>query len=420
MIGREALAVLAVRDYRLYWTGNVISKLGTEMQFVAVAWQIYALTGQPLSLGIVGLLRAGPALVMPILGGAVADSVDRRKLLIATQLAQVTLSVTIAWATLTDHVSLAGLYAFVLIAATLSGFEGPARGTVTPALVPRELIGPAVALNLLFWSAAGIVGPALGGLALGAFGVGWVYAIDAVSFFAILLGLLAIRTPLLVPELPPEERGLAGHGRRLRQGFGFVRAQPVLLGLMALDCAAMVLGAAWLLFPVFAKDVYHVGPEGLGLLAAAPAAGAVIGAALMTLVGYPRRPGVVVLWSIAAYGLCVAGFGLAPSFWLGWAFLAGTGVADTISMTLRQSIRLFVTPDELRGRVGGINYVFAVAGTQLGEFESGVAAQLFGAQRAVAAGGLLCMLLVALSGWRFPAIAAFRHEEGEGAEPQRA
>lgn len=418
MLGRDALAVLAVRDYRLYWSGNVVSKVGTEMQHVALAWQIYALTGQPLSLGLVGLLRAGPALILPIVGGAAGDAMSRRALLLGLAALQVALSASLA---LLTHFALATvtiLYAFVFLTACVSSLEGPVRGTVTPTLVPRELLTPAVALNNLLWSTASIVGPAVGGLALGAFGATWVYAFDAASYGCMVAGLLAIRTPLLTPDLDASERGPAGQLRRIQEGFDFVRTQPVLLGLMALDFAAVLLGASHVLLPVFARDIFAVGPEGLGLLAAAPAAGAVVGAALMALLPYPRRAGVWVLWAIAAYGACVAGFGAAPTFWLAWACLAGTGIADTISMTLRQSIRLLVTPDPMRARVGGINYVFAVSGTQLGEFEAGVAAQWFGTRAATAAGGLACVALVALCAWRFPAIKRFEtdRDEPEGAK----
>ncbi len=416
MLGRDALAVLAVRDYRLYWTGNVVSKVGTEMQHVALAWQIYALTGQPLSLGLVGLLRAGPALVLPIVGGAAGDAMSRRTLLVGSQAAQVLLSGALAGLTFAGLTNVWILYAFVFLTACVSSLEGPVRGTITPALVPRELLTPAVALNNLLWSVASIVGPALGGLALGAFGAAWVYAFDAASFLVVMGGVIALRTPLLTPEVAAEERGPRGQLRRILLGFDFVRTQPVLLGLMALDFAAVLLGASHVLLPVFAKDVFLVGPEGLGLLAAAPAAGAVMGAALMALLPYPRRPGVWVLAAIAAYGASVAGFGLAPTFWLAWACLAGTGLADTISMTLRQTIRLLVTPDPMRARVGGINYVFAVSGTQLGEFEAGVAAQWFGVRAATAAGGLACVALVALCAWRFPAIRRFASER----EPAQA
>lgn len=410
MLGRDALAVLAVRDYRLYWMGNVVSKVGTEMQHVALAWQIYALTGQPLSLGLVGLLRAGPALVLPIVGGALGDAIDRRTLLVGLQLVQVLLSGALAFLTWAGMAPVAVLYGFVFLTACVSSLEGPVRGTITPALVPRELLTPAVALNNLLWNTAAIVGPAIGGLALAALGAAAVFAIDAATFLVTMGGILALHARLLTPDVPEDERGPRGQLRRIRHGFDFVVGQPVLLGLMALDFAAVLLGASHVLLPAFAKDVFAMGPEGLGLLAAAPAAGAVIGAALMALVPFPTRPGRWVLVAIAGYGLCVAGFGLAPTFWLAWACLAGTGVADTISMTLRQTIRLLITPDPMRGRVGGINYVFAVSGTQLGEFEAGVAAQAFGVRAATAAGGLACLGLVAFCAWRFPAIARFVNE----------
>lgn len=403
----EAFHSLRVRDFRLYWIGNTLSKLGSEMQTLALAWQVYLLTGEPLSLGLIGLVRAGPVILFSIFGGALADAMNRRHLLLITQTILLALSALLALLTASNFATVGILYLITFLAASADSADGPAQAAIIPSLVPRHLMTNAITLNNLSWSMAGIIGPAIGGVLIGVVGVGAVFALNAFSFLAVIVALLLVRTPLVVPPLPPDERGIKGSLRRIRQGFAFVRRYSILLNLMLLDFFAVLFGASLTLLPVFAKDILKVGPEGLGVLAAAPAVGAVLGAAGLTLLHRPRWPGRVVLGAIAIYGLCCVGFGLSNSFWLSWLFLAGTGIADTVSMTMRQSIRQLITPEEYRGRIGGINFTFAVSGTQLGEFEAGVAAQLIGVQVAVALGGLACVGMVSLVAFRNPTIRNF-------------
>ncbi len=406
----EAFQSLRERDFRLYWCGNTISRLGSEIQLVALAWQVYLLTNQPLSLGIIGLVRAGPVIVFSILGGALADAMDRRRLLLITQTVLMVLSITLALLVISGAVQVWMLYVITFVAAITTSIDGPAHSAVVPSLVPRNLMTNAITVNNLSWSVAGIAGPALGGLIIGGIGVGAAFALDAVSFLAVIGVLLALKTPLLGAEIVSADRGVKGNLRRIRDGFRFLRHHHIILTLMLLDFFAMLFGASLTLLPVFARDILKVGPEGYGLLGAAPAAGAVIGAAVLTLVRRPHWPGRVVMISIGLYALCVVGFGLSTVFWLSWLFLAGTGAADTVSMTMRQSIRQLLTPEEMRGRIGGVNYLFAVSGTQLGEFEAGVAAQIMGASPAVALGGLACVGLVGLVAFFNSAMRNFTEE----------
>lgn len=390
----QGLAALKVRDYRLYWCGNTLSRLGTEMQTVALAWQIYLLTGEPLSLGLIGLVKGIPAIIFSVVGGTLADMVDRKRLLILLQVVLMLASAVLALLTFSGLATPWILYLIVFLAGIASSMDGPTQAALVPGLVPRELLTSAITVNNLAWSVAGIIGPALGGLVIGWVGAGGAFAFDAVSFLAVIVVMLLIRTELPRIELSPEERSLRGSLERVRQGFQFVMHHQVIGGLMLLDFFAVLFGASLTLLPVFAKDILKVGPEGLGLLASAPAAGAVVGAIALTLTRRPARPGRVVLVSIAVYGLCCFFFGISQIFWLSWLMLAGTGISDTISMTMRQSIRQTLAPEAMRGRVSGISFLFAVSGTDLGEFEAGLAAQIIGTQPAVAIGGLACVGLV--------------------------
>jgi MFS family permease len=275
----------------------------------------------------------------------------------------------------------------------------------------------AITLNNLAYSVAGILGPALGGLIIGWFGASAAFGFDAVSFLAVIIALTLVKTPLLPGEIPPEQRGIRGNLQRIGEGFQFLGRTRLILALSLLDFFATLFGAAMTLLPVFAKDILHVGAEGLGVLAAAPAIGAIIGASGLTLFRRPKFPGRVVLAAITVYALCVFGFGISTFFWLSWLALAGTGFADTISMTMRQSIRQLLTPEEFRGRISGVNYLFAVSGTQLGEFESGVLAQVIGTQPAVAIGGLACLVTVGLISWRNKGIRYFEESHAVDAEP---
>lgn len=408
---------MRVRDYRLYWTGNTLSKLGTEMQQLALAWQIYLLTGQPLSLGIIGIVRAGPVILFSIFGGALADIMSRRKLLLITQSTLLALSTIMAVTTATGIATVGLLYVLVFLSSTASSADGPAHSAVIPSLVPRHIMTNAITLNNLSWSVAGIIGPALGGLIIAGFGAGVAFALDAVSFLGVIIALLLVKAPLLPGEVPADQRGIRGNLQRIWEGFAFLGRTRMVLTLALLDFFAMLFGASLTLLPVFAKDILKVGAEGLGVLAAAPAVGAVLGAAGLTLFKRPRFPGRIVLAAIALYSVCVIVFGLSTIFWLSWLMLAGTGLADTISMTMRQSIRQLLTPEEFRGRIAGVNYLFAVSGTQLGEFEAGVLAQVIGTQPAVALGGLACLGMVSLINWRSQGIRHFVESHAVDYEP---
>lgn len=411
LFNSAAFQSLKVRDFRLYWLGNTLSQFGTQMQAVALAWQIYLLTHQPLSLGLIGLVQAGPALLFSIFGGVLADSMSRRRLLLITQTVLLILSAALALITFGGSREVFFFYLLIFLSAIAVSADGPTQSAVVPSLVPRPLMANAITLNNLAGSIAGVMGPALGGLVIGWFGVGTVFALDAVSFLAMIAALLLIRTPLYTPTIVQGEvRTIAGSVNRIVEGFRFLRHNLIILNFMLLDFFAVLFGAALTLLPIFAQDILKVGPAGLGVLAAAPAIGSLLGAVGLTVFHRPRKPGLVVLISIAVYGFAAAIFGLSHLFWLSWLMLAITGIADTISMTLRQSVRQLLTPEELRGRIAGVHILFASSGTQLGEFESGVIAQLIGAQPAVALGGFLCLAMVTGVTIFYPKIRRFRED----------
>lgn len=400
----RATAALRHRDFRLLWAGEFVSTLGTQMQTVAIGWQLYQLTGSPLQLGVLGLIRAIPVVAFSLVGGTLADSRDRRRLLLVTQVLIAAFSALLALATALDAASVGLIYLVTLLTTIVSCFDDPARQALIPQLVPHQRIAQATTLNILTHNIAAVVGPAAGGLAVAHLGIAATYALDAASFLAVILALLAMHAR---PEVPV----LAGGGiDRVLEGLRFVRRSPVILPLMLLDFLATFFGASLVLLPIFAEEILRVGADGLGLLYAAPAAGAVGGGLVLAALPAARRPGRLVLLAVALYGLAVAIFGASDSFIIALAALAGAGAADTLSMTMRHTIRQLATPDGLRGRVAAVHSVFAGGGPELGNFEAGVTARLFGVQEAVVLGGIASIAIAGIVALFSPGIRTYSTE----------
>lgn len=384
---RRERAVVALRhhDFRLLWAGEFVSTMGTYMQTVAIAWQLYLLTGSALQLGALGLFRAIPTIAFALVGGAFADSRDRRRVLLVTQALMGGFSAVLAIATATGNASVALIYVITLLTATASCFDDPARAALIPNLVPRRHLAQALTINILARNIAAVVGPAAGGVAIATIGLSATYWLDAASFAAVIGALLAMR-------LRPKTPVVVGSGiQTVIEGLRFVRHNPVILALMALDFLATLFASSLLLMPIFADEILGVGEAGLGLLYSASAAGAVAGGLVLSALPVAHRPGRMVLGAVAIYGAAIATFGLAPSFLVALAALAASGVADTVSMTFRHTIRQLATPDALRGRVAAVASVFSGGGPELGNFQAGVTARLIGIQPAVVLGGLLCI-----------------------------
>jgi MFS family permease len=381
---------LGSADFRNLWIGQILSAAGSQMQFWALNWQIYEITRSPIALGLVGLVRVGPILAFSLLGGMIADARDRRRLLIATQSTLTLVALALAAMTASGRASVAGIYLLTALGAAAIAFDNPARQALIPSLVPREHLPNAFALNSTGFQVATIAGPMLAGLIIARVGTAAAYLLNAVSFLAVIVALLRLR--YRPTEAAPGQVGLDA----LREGLRFVWGTPILVSTMTLDFFATFFSSASALLPIFARDILRVGPQGYGILAAAPAAGSLLAGATMSLLPPIARQGRMLLGSVMAYGVATIGFGISPSFTLSALFLAATGASDTVSTVLRQTIRQTITPDHLRGRMVSVNMIFFMGGPQLGEMEAGLVAHWFSAPISVVTGGIGCLMATAV------------------------
>ncbi|HSN91620.1 MAG TPA: MFS transporter [Anaeromyxobacteraceae bacterium] len=396
---------LRSRDFRNLLFGQLVSTTGTQMQHVAIVWQLYLFTRSPLALGLLGFFRIAPVIAFALGGGVLADAFDRRRLMLVTQSVLAAVSATLALAT---HLGLASptlLYALVAVAATAIAFDNPARQALIPLLVPAEHLSRALSMGFTGWQVANIGGPALAGLLLAWGGVVPIYAIDALSFLAVIAALLTMRH-----RAPPRETPLSIGLGAVREGFAFLRRTPVIRTTMLLDFFATFFGGSMLLMPIFADQLLGVGPRGLGVLYAAQPVGAALAALFLASRPLPRRQGKAILWAVTAYGASIAVFGISRSFVLSLVALAASGVSDTVSTVIRQTLRQILTPDALRGRLSSINMIFFMGGPQLGEVEAGLVARAFGPRISVGSGGILCVVAAAVTALVAPSLR--RYERG--------
>jgi MFS family permease len=396
-----ALAPFRSRDFTLLWFGSFVSQAGSQMHVVAVSWQVYELTKDPLSLGGIGVARIIPLVLLALGSGVLADAVDRRKLMLFSQIAMMLCSAALAVASSLGIVTIWWIYIITALSSAASTLGMPARQAIVPSLVPREHLPSALSLNIISWQAATIMGPTIGGFVIAWLGVALTYWIDAFSFVAVIIALLLMRVGALVGERRPVNLKAA------LEGFAFVRSNTLIWSTMLLDFLATFFSSATVLLPLFATDVLRVGPQGVGLLYAAPSVGAVLASAILSVWGTLRRQGPILLVSVALYGLCTAIFGFSTNFWLSILMLMGVGASDTVSMVVRQTIRQLTTPDEMRGRMTAVGMLFFAGGPQLGEIEAGVAARLMGGPLSVAAGGLVCVIMVGIMSILTPRLRAY-------------
>lgn len=395
---------LSYSDYRLLWSGQLVSTAGSQMRIVAVAWQVYVLSGSPLELGILGLLQAIPTMVFSLASGVIADAFDRRKLLLFTQISLALCSIALAALTIFNVISVPLIDLIAFVSAAVAAFDFPTRQALIAKIVPGEQLTNAYSLNSLTFSLATVIGPTLGGFTIAWVGVAGAYVCDVVSFLCVIVAIIMMQ----VDGRPGESRARPGL-QSLVDGFGFLRRHPVLLAVMMLDFCAMLFGATRGLLPVYARSIYNVGPQGLGILQASAPVGAVLATFFSGPIARLRRQGLGVVLSIAAYGGFVVLFGLSSwSFALGLFFLAASGAADTVSTVLRSTIVQLGTPDDFRGRVSSVYAIFAIGGPMLGQFESGTVANFATAPIAMVGGGLLVILCAGLSSVLVPSIRRFR------------
>ncbi len=388
------------------WFARLFATTGNQMLMVAVGWQMYELTGSAWDLGLVGLYQFVPALLFTLLAGHVADRVHRGRIIAACLVAQAAVALMLVAATQgwahpgasSSWVSRELLLGVSVVLGVARAFQMPAQQALTPMLVPPGMLPRAMAFSSAGMQAAVIGGPALGGVIFVA-GATAVYAACA-ALFATGCVLIAV---LRYDHVPPPREPVSL--RSLLAGAEFVWQRKALLGAVSLDLFAVLLGGAVALLPMFAKDILHVGPWGLGLLRAAPAAGALLTSAVLTRWPLVRRVGHAMLAAVALYGVCMVVFGLSTSFALSLAVLAISGGADMVSVVVRQTLMQIETPNAMRGRVSAVNSVFIGTSNQLGEFESGATAALLGPVGSVVAGGIGTLLVAALWLKWFPALA---------------
>lgn len=381
------------RDFRLLWSGQLISMFGRQITTVAIPYQVYLVTHSALAVGTLGLVQLLPYILMSLVGGTVVDRFDRRRVLLLTQLGLAAASTLLVLMALQTRASLLPLYLVAGLASGISAIDLPARAATVPNLVPRAKLPAALSLNFALFQATLIAGPAAGGLVIGRFGLAAGYAIDVATFGASILAAF-----LLTPQ-PPRERHEENPLVAIGRGLSFVVRSRALLGAFLADLDAMIFGMPRALFPVLALGAYHAGPRGLGLLYAAPGVGAVIGTGLSGFVGRLRHQGQAVLLAVATWGACIGLFGFTSfSIVLGLALLALAGAADAISAICRQVILQTVAPDRFRGRVSATNSMVVVGGPYLGDFRAGAFANLAGAPMALVTGGVLCIVVAGLLG----------------------
>jgi MFS family permease len=367
------------------------------MQSVAINWHVYLLTKSAFALGLVGLFRGAPIIICSLIGGVVADAINRKRLMMVTQSVMLTTAGLLAIATKLGLKSVWPIYILSAFAAAATAFDLPARQALMPSLVPAADFPNAISLWLVVFNIATIGGPALAGILLAESGPAVVYGFNAASFLAVIVALILIRASGS-PELQGARREALSF-TALKEGLQFVWRTPIIVQTMTLDFAATFFASATLLLPIFAKERLHVDARGYGILAAAPAIGSVITALIMARIGSFRREGRLVVISVGIFGLATAGFGMSTAFWVSLLMLAITGAADTVSTVLRQTIRQLVTPNHIRGRMTAINMMFFMGGPQLGELEAGTLASLVGAPISVVIGGvgsLVCACLAAV------------------------
>ena len=416
---RSPYRALQHRDFRRLWLAQLVSITGSQMQVVAINWHVYLLTRSPLALGFVGLTRVLPIIVFSLWGGILADRYDRRRVMFVTQTAMTLVATGLAALTFSGGETLWLIYALNALSAAAVAFDAPSRQALVPRLVPASDLQGAITLNLTSFHVAMIGGPAVAGLLIagrgmgilsaapgqapggalsGTEGLGWIYALNALSFLAVLFALGTMKTS---GKVEPGEHTDQHPLLALKTGLRFVFTTPLIVWTMTLDFFATFFSGAMSLLPIFADQILRVGPRGYGLLVAAPGLGALAGSLFTSIRPLPARQGRVFLWAVGAYGLATVVFGFSRSYTLTLVALAGTGLADLVSTVVRQTLRQLATPDELRGRMTSVNMIFFMGGPQLGELEAGFVAWLFasvavGATVSVVSGGAATIAVAAL------------------------
>ncbi len=402
----DPYAPLRIPNFRWFVGSIMAMAMGAQIQGVVVAWQMYAVTHDPLALGMVGLAEAAPFIGFALYAGHVADIRDRRRvaltalavllaaagaLAVASRmlLGQGRPSVGIRWT----------IYAVIVVCGAARSFLLPARNALGADLVPRPLYPSAVAWRTGIWQVAAFSGPALGGMLYAWVGATVSYAVAAMMMMAALIAVARIDAPPRAAVARAEPL-LAS----VRAGLSFLFTRPLFLGAITLDLLAVLFGGAVAILPIFAEEILHVGPQGLGALRAAPAVGAVLMSGILALRPPPGRAGRLFLWAVALFGLSMVAFALSRWFWVSLAILAASGAADMLSVYFRGTMTQVLVPSNMLGRISAVNQIFIGSSNEIGAFESGVAAKLLGTVPSVVLGGIITVVVTAITAWRVPAL----------------
>ena len=395
----DPYAALRLREFRLYLAGWVLSVIGQQLQFLAITWEIYGRTHDKLSLGWIGLVQAGPVILLALPAGHLADWGNRKIILIITQTICALCSLSLAWVSF-NHGSVAAMYMILLASATSQALSWASRSALLPQIVPPDKFANAVSWYSSTFQIAAVTGPALGGFIIG-FRTWPAYVTDAAfcASFALMVSMVPLKSRTGKREAPSLQS--------LAAGVRFVWKTKIILALITLDLFAVLLGGATYLLPAVAKDILHVGAFQFGCLRASFA----IGAFLMALVNAHLPPfkhaGRAMLWAVAGFGAATIVFGLSKNYWLSLTMLFLAGACDNISVLVRHTLVQLLTPDEMRGRVSAVNNVFIGASNELGGFESGMTAYLFGTVVSIVGGGIGTIIVVILAALIWPEVRKF-------------
>lgn len=391
------------RDLRLLVLGNFVSGLGTQAALVALPYQIYVQTRSPLLTGLLGAVELVPLTTMALVGGALADRFDRRRMLLADQVALVALSGALAAGAFIGHPPVGVLYVLGALLAGAGAVQNVTRSAIVPNLVAPERLRSALALNFGLYQLTMVLGPGLGGVLIAALGIGAAYAVDAVSCLAMVAAAWA-----MAPQPGHDaQKPVAGVARSILEGLRFVRGNRALLGSFAIDLSAMTFGMPRALFPALSVTVYHAGAAGTGALLASVSAGATIAALTTGWLEKARRLGLIVMWAVVMWGGAIALAGTVTTLWLAALLLATAGAADSVSAVCRSVINQTVTPDSMRGRMSSVYSLVVTSGPRLGDIEAGAVASLASPRFSVVSGGLSCIVAAGLVVAAFPALLAY-------------
>lgn len=395
-------APLLIPDYRAFWASRFMATIGGQMLVIVIGWQVYDIARQTMAprdaaflLGMIGLVQFIPLFSLTLIVGVVADRVDRRHIARAAIALQFACAAMLAWLSLRQQVTIPALFMVAALLGVGRAFAGPSLSALAPNLVPREILPAAIALNAISWQSGAVIGPPLGA---------YLYAADPASPYVVAALLFggALVALFAIGQVPRPEPSKISPWRSLTEGLGYVRHNRIVLGAISLDLFAVLLGGATAMLPVYARDILHVGVEGLGPLRASASLGAALTAVVLTMRPIGRNVGPVMFVCVGIFGIATIVFGLSTNLTHSLCALAVLGAADMISVFIRSSLIQLHTPDAMRGRVSSVSMTFVAASNELGEFESGLSAAWIGPVEAVVAGGVGAVIVTGIWAWKFP------------------